>query len=76
MHEIESEFLHALTVGLGFGFWIWMLVDLMSKISHSDQIKKPWLWGIFVVMTYVVGAFVYFIVVYYRSLSKKETTTL
>lgn len=62
--QIGSDSLKLLTVGFGLIFWVWMLVDLMTRIAGTEHIKRPWLWSIFVVLTYVVGAFVYFIVIY------------
>ena len=70
--RLGSEVLTLIVNGLSIVFWIWMLIDLMIKITRGDQIQKPWLWIVFVVMTYIIGAFVYYIVIYYPTLSLQK----
>lgn len=62
--DYGSEILKNLAVYLGFLLWIWMLIDLFAKITYTNHIQRPWLWVAIVVMTYVVGAFVYYLVIY------------
>ena len=66
-----SESLTLIAIGLGIVFWIWMLIDLMTTITRGDEIHRPWLWSVFVVLTYVVGAFVYYVVIYYPKHSRR-----
>ena len=70
--RLGSELLKIAAVGFGIVFWIWMLSDLMMRITRSEEIKRPWLWGVLVVLTYVVGAFVYYVVIFYPSFSSSK----
>jgi hypothetical protein len=41
-----------------FGFWIWMLVDCLTKEVPSERL----LWTLVIILTGVIGALIYLIV--------------
>jgi hypothetical protein len=40
-----------------FGFWVWALVDVLTK--ETDDNNQRLIWGLVVGFTYVVGAIIY-----------------
>ncbi len=45
---------------LGFGFWIWMLVECATRESDTGNTKL--VWAIIIVFTTVIGAVIYYFV--------------
>jgi hypothetical protein len=40
-----------------FGFWVWALVDVLTK--ETDDNNQRLIWGLVVGFTYVIGAIIY-----------------
>ncbi len=43
-----------------FGFWIWMLVDCLTKVRYEGNDKL--IWALVIIFTNWIGALVYFFV--------------
>ena len=60
LHEVFLLFI-VLGIGvLGTAFWIWMLVDCVTKEPSEGNDRLVWV--IVVVSTYIIGAAIYFFV--------------
>ncbi len=47
-----------LCVALGFVFWIWMLVDCLTKEPDTGNTKV--IWVLVIIFTHIIGAALYF----------------
>jgi len=60
LHEVFLLFI-VLGIGvLGTAFWIWMLVDCVTKEPSEGNDRLVWV--VVVVSTYIIGAAIYFFV--------------
>jgi len=60
LHEVFLLFI-VLGIGvLGTAFWIWMLVDYVTKEPSEGNDRLVWV--VVVVSTYIIGAAIYFFV--------------
>ena len=55
-----------------FAFWIWMLVDCLTKVSDKGNDKL--IWALVIIFTHWLGALIYFIV--QRPKNKVSTESL
>lgn len=58
--ELLAILVVALIMAGSTGFWIWMLVDCITKESDAGNTKICWILAI--VFTHVVGALIYYFV--------------
>ncbi|MEK6853015.1 MAG: PLDc N-terminal domain-containing protein [Nanoarchaeota archaeon] len=49
-------------VVLAFAFWIWMLVDCATRNFRKENDKVIWI--LIILLANILGAFIYFFVVY------------
>lgn len=43
-----------------FIFWIWTLIDCLKK--ETDERNTRLIWTLVIIMTYVIGAFLYYVI--------------
>ena len=58
--DILLGLLLLLILVLGFLFWLWMLVDCVTKESSQGNDKLVWV--LVIVLTNIIGAVIYFVV--------------
>jgi hypothetical protein len=42
-----------------FIFWVWVLIDCLKM--ETDEGNKRLIWAIVIVLTYIIGAFLYYV---------------
>lgn len=65
-------FLEKSSIFMGFVFWVAMLVDYMKRMGVEREFENKLVWGLVVFFGYVLGAFIYFVVIYYPSDKSKD----
>ena len=43
-----------------FVFWIWILIDCLGK--ETDKGNARLIWAVIIVVTYIIGAFLYYVI--------------
>ena len=64
--SVIEQYISKANLAMGFILWVSMLVDYMMKVNSSNAFPNKVLWGIIVFFGYVLGAFIYFIVIYLK----------
>ena len=62
METLIPVFVMVVAVGvlLGFAFWIWVLIDCVTKEADSGNNKIVWI--LIIVFAHVIGALIYYFV--------------
>lgn len=63
-------FLGILVVALFAIFWVWMLVDAVTRKSKNDAEKIVWV--LVIILTHIIGAVIYYLAVKMKHTKKRR----